>query len=113
MAIAVVVSSQTFIGIMDRIEHANHHAHFPNPLAGDVEYCGWTAALCADHDHESGDSFPHHHGDVSLVFLTMQSFVLPVHPVTDSRCELEPPMLVSISPREPDHPPKPSFEIRA
>ena len=113
MALAVVVSSQTFIGIMDRLEHANHHTHFPNPLAGDVEYCGGAHDVCADHDHGTQDSFPHHHGDAALMFLAAQSFNLPLHPLADSRCEMEPPMLTSISPRGPDHPPKSSLEIRA
>jgi hypothetical protein len=111
MALSVVLSSQTYIGIMDRIEHAHHHVHFPNPLAGDVQYCGGALGVCADHD-DGVDSFPHHHGDAALMFLAAQFFVLPSHPISACRCETEPPSLVSIVPRVPDHPPKTSLEIR-
>jgi hypothetical protein len=112
MALSFVLSAQTYIGIMDRLEHAHHHVHFPNPLAGDVEYCGGAQDICADHDHEGHDSFPHHHGDAALMFLAAQSFVLPTHPIAASRCETEQPPLVSFSPCGPDHPPKMNFEIR-
>jgi len=40
MAMAVMLSGQTYIALMDRIEHAHHHVHFANPLAGAVEFCG-------------------------------------------------------------------------
>jgi len=29
---------------MDRIDHAHHHSHFANPLAGDIQFCA------GDHD---------------------------------------------------------------
>ena len=48
----------------------------------------------------------------ALMFLAVQFFVLPSHPVAACRCETEPPSLVSIVPRVPDHPPKVSLEIR-
>jgi hypothetical protein len=54
----------------------------------------------------------HHHGDAVIVFLAAQSFVLPAHVPVESRCETEPPLLTSISPHGPDHPPKPNLEIR-
>lgn len=112
MALCVVLSAQTYIGIMDRIEHAHHHVHFPNALAGDVEYCSGAHDVCAGHDHGAQDSFPHHHGDAALIFLAAQCFVLPTHPIAPSRCETEPPALVSFNPRGPDHPPKSILEIR-
>jgi hypothetical protein len=113
MALSALLSAQTYIGIMDRIEHAHHHVHFPNPLAGDVEYCGGAQIVCADHDDGTPDSFPHHHGDAALMFLAAPCYVLPTHPLEESRCESEPPSLVSFSPRGPDHPPKPDLESRA
>ena len=39
MAIAVMLSGQSYISLMDRIDHAHHHVHFANPLAGDVAFC--------------------------------------------------------------------------
>jgi hypothetical protein len=112
MALSAVLSAQTYIGIMDRIEHAHHHVHFPNPLAGDVQSCDGALDICADHDDASQHSFPHHHGDAALMFLAAQSFVLPTHPIAASRCETEPLPLVSFSPYGPDHPPKVNLEIR-
>jgi len=111
MALSFVLSSQTYIGIMDRIEHAQHHVHFANPLAGDIEFCVGGPDICADHDG-ADQSFPHHHGDAALVFLAATMFVLPIQPDVESRCETEPLVPASVSPRGPDHPPKPCLEIR-
>lgn len=131
MALAVMLSGQTFISLMDRIDHAHHHAHFANPLAGGVEYSA------ADHDssghphhhnaaqdggdshapgsaghHHSHDPADHQHGDAAIVFLAAKSFVLVLCPTAALRCEAAPPKIVSFSPRGPDHPPKLSLEIR-
>ena len=38
MALATMLSAQTYISLMDQIDHAHNHAHFANPLAGNVEY---------------------------------------------------------------------------
>jgi hypothetical protein len=132
MALAVMLSGQTYISLKDRIEHAHHHAHFANPLAGDVEFVaadhhtsghhghhdGTQGAAEHHHDHgtagqhHSHDPADHQHGDASIVFLAAQIFVLTVCPLTAARCDTSLPALVSFSPRGPDHPPKPGLEIR-
>lgn len=127
MALAVMLSGQAYISLMDRIEHAHHHAHFANPLAGEVGSCVGGHDACAHHhdgaqgtshhhshgstSHDSGTS-EHQHGDAAVMFLAAQSFVLAISPVPSPRCELEPPTLVSFHPRGPDHPPKTVLEVR-
>jgi hypothetical protein len=131
MALSVVLSGQAYISLMDRIDHAHHHAHFANPLAGDVQFAPARHdhdATGHHHDHETqevgqhthGPDGHHHtnspadhqHGDSAVVFLAAKSFVLVACPVVADRCEIEPPAMTSITPRGPDHPPKPSLEIR-
>ena len=123
MALAVMLSGQTYIALMDRIEHAHHHVHFANPLAGDVQFCAGDHDQCGMHhhhhddgsgalaDHHSHDPISHLHGDPAIVFLAAQSIVFAICPAEATRCETEPPALTSISPRGPDHPPKPVLEI--
>ena len=123
MALAVMLSGQTYISLMDRIDHVHGHVHFANPLAGDVQFCTGDHDQCgahhhhhhadgkAGHDHSGTDS-GHQHGDAGIVFLAAQNFVFPICAVPASRCESEPRTLVSISPRGPDHPPKASLLIR-
>jgi len=45
--------------------------------------------------------------------LAAQSIVFAICPAEVARCESEPPALVSINPRGPDHPPKYDLEITA
>jgi len=80
MALAVMLSGQTYIALMDRIEHAHHHVHFANPLAGDVQFCVGDHDQCGMHprhhddgsgapaDHHSHDPINHQHGDPAIVF---------------------------------------------
>jgi hypothetical protein len=112
MALAVMLSGQAFISVMDRIQHAQHHDHFPNVLAGDLQFCVGTSAACENGKHGAHDPIAPHTGDAAIVFLAAQSFVLSLCPVSSPRCELEPPMPASIHPRGPDHPPKSDLEIR-
>jgi hypothetical protein len=131
MALAFLLSGQTYISLMDRIDHAHHHAHFANPLAGDVAYttvdhepsdyhhhAGKQVGILdhhakgsADHHHASGPA-DHQHGDATILFLAASSFVLALCPVPTLRCEALSPTMVSFSPRGPDHPPKANLEIR-
>lgn len=157
MVLAAMLSGQTFISLMDRIDHAHNHAHFANALAGSVAYSvvqdDSTDRLhhhhgdgdLAEHDahgsdrqvqsdnpakhshsdvadhhvqssdahHHSHDSADHQHGPAAaLVFLAVQSFVLPASPVPAFRYETTSAKLVSFNPRGPDHPPKTGPEIR-
>lgn len=124
MALAVMLSGQSYISLMDRIEHAHHHAHFANPLAGEVAFCLGDHDACGHHHHGGADDAHHHshggtsgttehqHGDAAIMFLAAQSFVLSLCPVPSPRCELEPPTLASFHPRGPDHPPKADLEAR-
>jgi hypothetical protein len=122
VALALMLSWQSYISLMDRIEHAQHHAHFANPLAGDVQYCG-SACQAGHHDHEHAGAAGHHHGDVAshhdapdpvnhqhgdsgIMFLAAQSFVLTACTVAAERCQFTPQTFVSFNPRGPDHPPK-------
>src|SRR5882672_8844113 len=110
MALAVMLSGQAYISLMDRVEHAHHHFHFANPLAGDVQICGGTADACghhhdhgvqhAAHHHDHGTQGPadHQHGDATIMFLAAQSFVLTVCPIMAERCANEPMNFASISP---------------
>lgn len=120
MALAIMLSGQTYISLVDRIDHVHGHVHFANPLAGDVQFCGGAHDQCgahhheggkADHDH-SGTDPGHQHGDIGIVFLAAQNFVFAICAIPASRCESEPRTLVSISSRGPDHPPKPTLPIR-
>jgi len=124
MALAVMLSGQAYISLMDRIDHAHHHLHFANALAGDVQFCGGDHDQCgAHHHHHDGDNAAghhhsngpadHQHGDAAIVFLAAHSFVFAICPVEAARCETELPALASISPRGPDHPPKYDLEIQA
>ncbi len=123
MALAVVLSGQTYISLMDRIDHVHGHVHFANPLAGDVQFCTGDHDQCGTHHHHHPDGRSghdhshanpgHQHGDVGIVFLAAQNFVFPICAVPDSRCESESRTLASISPRGPDRPPKASVLSRA
>jgi hypothetical protein len=126
-ALAIMLSGQSFISLMDSIEHSHHHAHFANPLAGDIEWCAGDHDVCglhhdaddhddgglaADNDH-AGSPAGHQHGGASIVFLAAQIFTFPVRSFEPSRCECEPGELVSFSPHGPDHPPKKIVSIYA
>jgi hypothetical protein len=113
MALAVMLSGQAYISLMDRIDHAHHHAHFPNVLAGDLQYCGGGGGQCDHHDHGTHGKIGHNHGDAAIVFLAAQSFIFSICPLPALRCESTAPKLVSFSPRGPDHPPKYNLEITA
>lgn len=123
MALATVLSCQSYISLMDRIEHAHHHAHFANPLAGDVQFCGGDHDWCgvshdhagdgADHQHSHGLPDHQHSGDAAIVFLAAQSFTFAISPVACPRCETEPRGLAGVSPSGLDRPPKSNLEIRA
>jgi len=131
MALAVMLSGQAYISLLDRIDHDHHHVHFANPLAGNVEFCAGDHDQCgvhhhhhdgdaaadhgnaaADHQHSHGPA-DHQHGDAAIVFLAAQSFVFAICPLEAARCETELPAFDSISPRGPDHPPKYDLEILA
>jgi hypothetical protein len=122
MALAFMLSWQTYISLMDRLDHAHHHSHFANPLAGEVSYC--VGGCGADHhvhghggpahhhhdanaaDHHDPDIPAHQHGDSAIVFLAAQSFVLAACTVPAARCESRPVAFATFNPRGPDHPPK-------
>jgi len=133
MALSVMLSGQAYISLMDRVEHAQNHVHFANPLAGGVlcstgDACGHHedhGVQLASHDHDSQPAAHHHHGsqashhhhntqgpadhqhgDATIMFLAAQSFVLAACSITAERCPSEPVTFVSITPLGPDHPPK-------
>src|SRR5262249_145158 len=96
MALAVMLSGQSYISLMDRIEHAHHHAHFANPLAGGLASCVGDHDACGHHHDGTADASHHHshgspghqsgttehqHGDAAVMFLAAQSFVLAICPV--------------------------------
>jgi hypothetical protein len=133
MALAAMLSCQAYISLMDQVDHAHHHAHFANPLAGAVTYTVADQNSSGHHHHHDGthDSADHHHGaadtsgdqhshgpadhqhgDAAIVFLAAQSFVLVGCPLAASPCESRPQDFISFSPRGPDHPPKSDLEIR-
>ncbi len=114
MALATLLSAQTLISVMDRIEHAHHHAHFANPLAGNVAYDHHGHS--ADHRHRQGDGHhgqtpasdgAHQHGDAVMVYLAAQPFILAGFAVPEVLCEQPPQSFASAEPRGPDRPPKP------
>jgi hypothetical protein len=122
MALAFMLSWQSYISLMDRLDHAHHHTHFANPLAGDISCLGNCGAehhvhshggaahhhhdsdAAADHSHS--DIPAHQHGDSAIVFLAAQSFVLAACVVPFLRCESRTVAFVTFNPRGPDHPPK-------
>lgn len=149
MTLAVMLSGQAYISLMDRIDHAHHHVHFANPLAGDVQFSparqDHDAAghhehratqdvaedrahgsdghhrggqdVAGHHTHGTGDHHPHNpvdhqHGDATVVFLAVQSFVFAACPAAADRCATELPILTSVFLLGPDHPPKSDLEFR-
>jgi hypothetical protein len=113
MALAVMLSFQAYIGLMDRMDHARNIEHFPNPLAGDVEFCSGDLGLCNDDTSTPHDPMMHHHGDAAMLFLAPQIFFLPVCSAVEPRCESEPAGFESNGPPGLDHPPKLMLENRA
>lgn len=134
IAIATLLSAQAYISLVDRIEHAHHRAHLPNPLAGDIEFCASEAACGYKHIHEHiglneaeggkhadqdgvqeaseqekrpvSQSHDHQHGAPTVAFLVTPTFELAVCPLTQDRCAAVPTRAVSISPPGQDRPPK-------
>jgi hypothetical protein len=54
MALSGVLTNQSYVSLMDQVQHALHHQHAPNPLAGAI----------AEHEHSDHDHDGlHHHGD--------------------------------------------------
>jgi hypothetical protein len=113
MVLAVMLSCQTYIGLMDRLDHAHNIVHFPNPLAGDVEYCSGDLGLCTDDSSTHHNPLMHHHGDAAIMFLNPQYFVLPDCTTFELRCVIITAAFSSVRPLGPDHPPKPLPETRA
>jgi hypothetical protein len=113
MVLAVMLSFQTYIGLMDRMDHAHNIIHFPNPLAGDIEYCSGDLGLCTDDNSTHHDPLMHHHGDAAMLFLAPQIFVLPSCTTIELRCVSMLAAFTSNGPLAPEHPPKPSSETRA
>ena len=106
MALAVMLSFQAYIGLMDRMDHARNIEHFPNPLAGDVEYCSGALGLCTDDTSTHHDPLMHHHGDAAIMFLAAPFFVLQVCAAFEPRCNSMPAAFSSKGPLAPEHPPK-------
>lgn len=123
MALAFLLSSQTFISVTDRVEHARHHLHFANPLAGDVQFCGGVHDGCGLHhhhhhagdvaaDHDNNGSPGHQHGDAVIMFIVTQTFVVPGCALVAIRCDLEPRGLTGIKTGGIERPPKTYLEYR-
>ena len=119
IVLAVMLSGQTYISLMDRIDHAHHHHHFANPLAGDVQFCGGDHDGCGLYHHHHtdnagshGDSDNHQHGDAGLVFLAAQTFVLPSCPLVQLACDATPTGVASVTPGGLERPPKMVLELR-
>jgi hypothetical protein len=129
MALATMLSAQAYISLLDRIDHAHHHTHFANPLAGSVEFVPVAQDDDAGHRHAHGavahhdpGANTHHHshgpvdhqhgGDAALVFLAAQSFILAAAPIPAYRYATGAAKLVSVDPRGLDHPPKPLLVTR-
>jgi hypothetical protein len=121
MVLAILLSGQTFISLMDNVDHAHHHVHFANPLAGDVQFCGGEHDACGPHHHHHEDAGDHHgtggtpdhrHGDAALVFLAAQILVFAICPVAGDRCDEAPMSFVTVNPQGRDRPPKPDLANR-
>jgi len=114
MALAFMLSGQPYISLMDRVAHEHHHAHFANPLAGDVQFCGGDHDTCGLHHgaanngshHHSHGAVDHQHGAAAILFIVAQSFVLPGCPMVAVRCNIEPRTLAGVRPGGLDRPPK-------
>jgi hypothetical protein len=126
MALAVMLSGQTYISLMDRIDHAHNHVHFanpaggrrpilrrrPRPVAARITTISMMAAARTTTIHPAAIR------DISTATSGSYSsrrriscfrFVMFPRRAANS----EPRTLASISPRGPDHPPKSSLAIRA
>jgi hypothetical protein len=112
MALAIMLSFQAYIGLMDRMDHARNIEHFPNPLAGDVEYCSGPMGICTDDTSTHHDPLMHHHGDAAIMFLAAQFFVLPACTTVERRCVSMPTDFLNEAPLAPDRPPKHRLENR-
>jgi hypothetical protein len=75
VALSVVLSNQSYIRLMDRVQHALHQEHAPNPLAGMVEYCEHGHGghhghhHCDTEDHATDSKVTHLHLDSSIVYI--------------------------------------------
>ena len=125
MALAFMLSGQTYISLMDRIEHAHHHVHFANPLAGDVQFCTGDHDGCGPHHHHhhadgkdlagghaNGEADHQHNGDTPIVFLAAQNITFAFCSIPPARCEVEPRSLTGVNAGGFDRPPKTGLEIR-
>lgn len=108
MALAVMASFQSYIGVMDRMDHARHIVHFPNPLAGDAEYCNGALGLCNEDSSAHHDALMHHHGDA----IPAPCFVVQLCAVVKPRYLSTLADFISETPLTPDRPPKRSAEFR-
>jgi hypothetical protein len=75
VALSFVLSSQGYIALMDRTQHALHQEHAPNPLAGAVKHCEHTHDghgkhhHCDSEDHAVDSTATHQHLDSSIVYI--------------------------------------------
>ena len=116
MLLAFVLSGQTYISVLDRVEHAHHQVHFANPLAGDVQFCGGGHDECGLHhhhhhaggaaDHHSDGAPDHQHGDAVLVFIVIPAFVVSGRLPAVLRIDSESRSPAGIDPVGLDRPPK-------
>lgn len=114
MALSVVLSSQAAFAVAHEVEHAHHHAHAPNDLAGTVETCAGDHHLDCDHDgdHAPGGASSHHHGETALLFLAVELFLPAPNADAPSLCAALRSMHNGVSPGGLERPPKSGLETR-
>ena len=78
VAVSFVLANQSYVALMDRIEHVLDHEHVPNPLAGEVYHCGHDHghhhdlddhSLCWHDDYDADDPLAHEHLNTTIVYL--------------------------------------------
>ncbi len=116
VVMSFVLANQSYITLVDRMEHASQHEHLPNPLAGNVHYhdhCMSSLHACDADEEGNQDALAHHHGEAAHhVFLTAEFVRLPLVAVAELLSDFGPYALTGLGPGGPDHPPKPHLEIR-
>ena len=112
MALSAVLANQSYVALMDQVQHALHYAHAPNPLAGMIAQCEHAHDSHQLHHHCGAEKHPidntatHQHLDSSIVYIVPAAPVFALHRQSSFVEALEPEALTRLYPYRLDRPPK-------
>jgi hypothetical protein len=112
MALSAVLANQSYVVLMDRVQHVLHHEHAPNPLAGAVVQCEHSHDKnqlhhhCGREDHPIDSAVTHQHVDSSIVYIVMAPPVVTALRQSSFVEAIVPEGLDRLEPYRLDRPPK-------